>query len=162
MAKKITYTESQKKEFLELAQEVGISRAIRELQYPSFAMAKRWANQYGVSINLNELSQYANDMKQLYGDEEKLYTGQLALDRITERLMAGEELEGDELKKLSEAYKNTLTAMNLAQGKATNINESRVQDSFDSDIQALIEQQERDNKMRESEANKVDWLSNNA
>lgn len=156
MAKKITYTENQKKEFLELAQEVGISRAIRELQYPSFAMAKRWANQYGVSINLNELSQYANDMKQLYGDEEKLYTGQLALDRITERLMAGEELEGDELKKLSEAYKNTLTAMNLAQGKATNINESRVQDSFDSDIQALIEQQERDNKMRESEANKVD------
>lgn len=153
MAKKITYTENQKKEFLELAQEVGISRAIRELQYPSFAMAKRWANQYGVSINLNELSQYANDMKQLYGDEEKLYTGQLALDRITERLMAGEELEGDELKKLAEAYKSTLTAMNLAQGKATNINESRVNDAFDSRISALIEEQETMNRLKEMESN---------
>jgi hypothetical protein len=156
MAKKVTYTENQKKEFLELAQEVGISRAIRELGYPTHRMAKIWGEKYGVVLPLNELSQYANDMKQLYGDEEKLYTGQLALDRITERLNAGEELEGDELKKLSEAYKNTLTAMNLAQGKATNINESRVQDSFDSDIQALIAQQERDNKMKESEANSTD------
>jgi hypothetical protein len=155
MAKKVTYTENQKKEFLELAQEVGISRAIRELQYPSFRMAKIWAKQYGIEISLNELSQYANDMKQLYGDEEKLYTGQLALDRITERLNAGEELEGDELKKLSEAYKNTLTAMNLAQGKATAINESRTQDLFDAEMQSLIKEQEALNKIKEREANET-------
>lgn len=153
MTKKVTYTEDQKKEFLELAQEVGISRAIRELHYPSFAMAKRWAKQYGVEIPLNELSQYANDMKQLYGDEEKLYTGQLALDRITERLMIDDEIAGDELKKLSEAYKNTLVAMNLAQGKATNINESRVNDAFDSRINALIEEQETMNRLKEIESN---------
>jgi hypothetical protein len=94
-------------------------------------------------------------MKQLYGDEEKLYTGQLSLDRITERLSAGEELDGDELKKLAEAYKSTLTAMNLAQGKATNINESRVQDSFDSDMIALIKEQEALNRLKEQEANDI-------
>lgn len=153
MAKKITYTEDQKKEFLELAQEVGISRAIRTLGYPTHRMAKIWGDKYSVELPLNELSQYANDMKQLYGDEEKLYTGQLSLDRITERLMAGEELDGDELKKLAEAYKSTLTAMNLAQGKATNINESRVNDAFDSRINALIEEQETMNRLKEMESN---------
>lgn len=155
MPKKITYTEDQKKEFLELAQEVGISRAIRILEYPTHRMAKIWGQKYGIELPLNELSQYANDMKQLYGDEEKLYTGQLSLDRITERLSAGEELDGDELKKLAEAYKSTLTAMNLAQGKATNINESRVQDSFDSDMIALIKEQEALNRLKEQEANDI-------
>lgn len=155
MPKKITYTEEQKKTFLELAQEVGISRAIRELEYPTHRMAKIWGQKYGIDLPLNELSQYANDMKQLYGDEEKLYTGQLSLDRITERLMAGVELDGDELKKLAEAYKSTLTAMNLAQGKATNINESRVQDSFDSDMIALIKEQEALNRLKEQEANDI-------
>lgn len=153
MPKKITYTEDQKKEFLELAQEVGIARAIRELHYPSFPMAKRWANQYSIELPLNELSQYANDMKGFYADAEKLYTGQLALDRITERLNADEEIAGDELKKLSEAYKNTLTGMNLVQGKATNINESRVNDAFDSRINALIEEQETMNRLKEMESN---------
>lgn len=153
MPKKITYSEDQRKEFLELAQEVGISRAIRMLGYPTHRMAKLWGQKYSIDLPLNELSQYANDMKQLYGDEEKLYTGQLALDRITERLSAGEELDGDELKKLAEAYKSTLTAMNLAQGKATNINESRVQDLFDSEINALFAQQEASNRLKEQEVN---------
>jgi len=155
MTKKITYTENQKKEFLELAQEIGIAGAIRTLNYPSFAMAKRWAKQYSIELPLNALSQYANDMKELYADSEKLYTGQLALDRIVERLMTEEEIAGDELKKLSEAYKNTLTGMNLVQGKATNINESRVNDAFDSRINALIEEQETMNRLKERETNET-------
>lgn len=153
MAKRIEYTEAQKKEFLELAQDVGIARAVRELGYPSMTMAKTWGKKYGVDLPLNALSQYANDMKKYYGTEEKLFTGQLILDRITERLSSIEDLAGDETKKLSEAYKNTLTAMNLVENKATTINESRTTDSFDSKFNALLEEQEIINRQKEMDSN---------
>lgn len=153
MPKKQTYTEQEKLNFLELAKEVGIARARRELGYPSFTAAKNWAIEFNVELPLNELSQYANDMKQLYGNEEKLYAGQLGLDRIVERLSSKDELAGDELKKLAEAYKTTLTGMNLVENKAMNINENRTSDALDSNIRSMIEEQERINRMKEMEAN---------
>lgn len=143
------YTEEQRVEFLELAKDVGTARAIRELGYPSFRMAKQWAIKYGIELPLNELSQYVNDMKTMYGDEEKLYTGQLALDRITQRLNSIEDLAGDEIKKLAEAYKTTLIGMNLVQGKAMNINENRTTDNLDAEINAMLREQEYMNKQRE-------------
>lgn len=142
------YTEDQITEFLTLAQEVGIARAIRELGYPSFPMAKRWAVARDVTLPLNELSQYANDMRNYYSAEEKLYACQLQLDRIVEALNAPGKKEADELKKLSEALKRTVETMNLIEGKATNINESRNTDGFNEDYIQLLEEQERINKAK--------------
>ncbi len=140
------YTEQQKQEFLELAKEVGIARTIRELGYPSFPMAKRWAIQYSVEVPLNELSQYANDMKNYYSAEEKLYACQLQLDRIVESLNTPGSKGAEELKKLSEALKRTIETMNLIEGKATNINGTT--DGFEQDYMQLLEEQERINRAR--------------
>lgn len=149
--KKTVYTEKQKIEFLELAKEMGIARAKRELGYPTFPTAKTWAKQYGVELPLNELSQYSNDMKSFYSHEEKLYSCQLTLDRIVEVLTTNDDLSPDDLKKLGEAQKRVIETMNLIEGKATHINESRSTDSFDNNINAMIEEQERMNRMKELE-----------
>lgn len=153
MGKRVTYTEEEKLEFLELAKEVGSAKAIRELGYPSFTMAKKWADQYSVEIPINALSNYANGMKQLYANEEKLMIGQLSLDRIVDRLNSSDELAGDELKKISDAYKTTLIGMNLVENKAMNISENRSNDCSDAEIAAMIEEQERLNRMKELEDN---------
>lgn len=153
MSLRKTYTEEEKLEFLELAKEVGVARAIRELNYPSFTMAKKWAIQYNVELPLNALSQYANDMKKMYGNEEKLFAGQLGLDRVVERLSNEEELAGDELKKIADAYKTLLVGMNLVENKAMNISENRSNDGSDAAIEAMIEEQNRLNRMKEMEAN---------
>ena len=145
--RKITYSEDQINEFLELAQEVGIAAAIRELKYPTFKTARRWAEMRGVKIELNQLSQFANDMKKYYSIEEKIFVLQLQLDRIQESLQE-DDLDADSLKKISEASKRTIETMNLIENKATSINESRNFDQMDANIQAMIAEQERINEMK--------------
>lgn len=145
------YTEEQKKTFLEYAKDMGIAKAIRELGYPTFPTAKKWGEQYGVQLPLNELSQFANDMKKFYGMEEKLYTAQLLIDRIQEELMNNPNLAGDELKKLSEAYKKAVETMQLIEGKATAITQDISQDAFDKDYADLIAEMDRVNNKTENE-----------
>jgi len=140
------YSEEEIQTFLELAKEEGIARAIRTLGYPTFPTAKAWSIKYGVDLPLNELSQYANGLKSFYSHEEKLFTAQLLQDRITENLQEG-VLNADELKKLSEALKRAVEVMNLIEGKATSI--TGTEDPFNSDLTALLEEQDRINRAKE-------------
>jgi hypothetical protein len=153
--KRKTYTEEEISEFISLAQELGIARSIRELKYPTFKTAKRWAEMRGVSLELNQLSQFANDMKQYYTLEEKLFVLQLQLDRIQEALQE-DDLDPDALKKLSEASKRTIETLNLIENKATAINESRTYDQMDANIQAMIAEQEHMNEIKAASLNERD------
>lgn len=141
------YTEEERTEWLELAKEVGIARAIRELGYPTPRTGKKWTEQYGVDVPLNALSIYANDMKKFYGYEEKVYGAQLIIDRIVE-LVSTEELDADQLKKAGEAYKRAVETINLLEGKATSITQANI-DPFENDYKAIIEEQERINRAKQ-------------
>lgn len=151
MSEKKEYTEEERIAFLERAKEVGKARAIRELGYPTFPTAKKWGEQYGVELPLNELSLFANELKQFYGYEEKVYGAQLLLDRVVQRL-SEDVLDSDDLKKLSEAYKRGVEVINLIEGKATSITQANT-DPFNNDIEALIEEQERINRAKQLELN---------
>lgn len=146
------YSEEEITEAIELAKEVGMARAIRELGYPTFHTLKKWATVRGINLELNQLSQFSNDMKKFYGYEEKVFTTQLLMDRIQEALQA-DDLGGDELKKLSESLKRAVETMNLLEGKATSINQTNSADPFDNDMTALLEEQERINRAKAMDNN---------
>jgi hypothetical protein len=152
MSEKKEYTEEERIAFLERAKEVGKARAIRELGYPTFPTAAKWAKQYGVELPLNELSLFANELKQFYGYEEKLYAVQLLIDRTVELLNSPEALDADQIKKAGEALKRAIETSNLVEGKATSITQAN-NDPFNNDIEAFIEEQERINRAKQLELN---------
>lgn len=149
MRKYIEYTEEQKATFLDYAKDMGIAKAIRELGYPTFPTAKKWGEQYGVELPLNQLSQMVNGIKVFYASEEKVYVAQLLIDRIQDELMNSENLTGDELKKLSDALKRAIETIQLVEGKATAITQSINTDMFDQDYAELMRDMDRLNKEKE-------------
>lgn len=153
MSERVEYTEEQRVAFVELAKEVGIARARRELGYPSPPSATKWAKQYGVELPLNAMAIYANDLKKFYGYEEKAYGAQLLIDRIVERL-SEDQLDSDDLKKLGDAYKRGVEVLNLLEGKATSITQAN-NDPFENDIQAILEEQERINRAKQLNVNEA-------
>lgn len=140
-----TYTEQQITEWLSLAKEVGITKAIRELGYPkAWLTGKRWADSRGIDIDVDEVRAKAANMREWYKDEEKLLIAQEELNRIHEALQQT-GLTADDLKKLADAYKRTIETMNLVEGKATNIQETQSTDAFDEAYMRLIKEEQGQN-----------------
>lgn len=136
------YSEQQITEWLELAREVGITKATRELGYPnSWITGKRWADNHHIDIDVDEIRSKAANMREWYKSEEKLIIAQEELNRIHEALLQP-GLVADDLKKLADAYKRTIEAMQLIDGKATTITETQTTDAFDSAYLNLIREEQ--------------------
>lgn len=137
-----TYSEQQITDWLELAKEVGITKAKRELGYPkAWLTGKRWADARGVNIDVDEVRAKAAAQREWYKDEEKLLIAQEELNRIHEALQ-NDSLTADDLKKLADAYKRTIETMNLVEGKATNIQETQSTDAFDEAYLRLLKEEQ--------------------
>lgn len=149
------FSEEQITTFIETAQEMGISPAIRVLNYPrSYHTAKKWFEQRGVELpNLDSLAKMAVDMRVFYSDKEKVLAAQAVLDRCVETLME-DTLDADQLNKLANAVHKSIQTINLIEGKSTNINENRQKDGQDlAIIDLLNEAKARNEAMREKGLN---------
>jgi len=149
------FSEEQITSFIETAQEMGISPAIRVLNYPrSYHTAKKWFEQRGVELpNLDSLAKMAVDMRVFYSDKEKVLAAQAVLDRCVETLME-DTLDADQLNKLANAVHKSIQTINLIEGKSTNINENRQKDGQDlAIIDLLNEAKARNEAMREKGLN---------
>lgn len=125
------YTDKQRGTFLELAAEIGISRAKRELGYPKhWATGNSWAQAAGITIPLDEIKARAAAHADWYATEELMTVCQQGLSRAQESL-DNDDLSPDDQKKLSEAVQKYTNTMLLLQNKATNITESRTKDGMD-------------------------------
>lgn len=114
------YTNEEKQEYLELASEIGHSRAMRELGFPKhWNTANTWAKEHGVTIALDELKQKASDFNQWYQTEDLLITMQEAIARGREFILEDRDLNADGYKKTVEGMKRAIETMQLLQGKAT-------------------------------------------
>jgi hypothetical protein len=114
------YTEEEKQEYLELASELGHARAMRELGYPkSWATANQWAQDFGVSVALDELKARAAAHRDFYKDEELLIAAQAGIDRAMDFLEKREDLSADDLKKVMDALGKAIDKHLLISGKAT-------------------------------------------
>ena len=147
-----TFTEEQITEFIEVAQETGISPAIRNMGYPkSYHTAKKWFEQRNIELpNLDTLAKMAVDMRVFYSDKEKVLAAQAVLDRCVETLMEN-TLDADQLNKLANAVHKAIQTINLIEGKSTNINEQRNKDNTDLAIVDLLnEAKARNDAMKQS------------
>ena len=122
---RINYSDEDIAEFLDVAQDIGIGRAIRQLGYPnSWGTAQRWAQARGIKVEVDDLRAKSKAYHDWYQTEEALLIAQQGMSRIYEQLQES-DLDPDEQKKLSEAFQKYANTWMLLHGKATNINESR-------------------------------------
>lgn len=136
MANKV-YTDQEIATFLELASEIGITRAKRQLGYPhSWSTGQRWVEGAGISVPLDELKAQAAAHNDWYKTEEILKVVQEGFIRAFEALQT-EDLDPDQQKKLAEAVQKYSNTWLLLQGKANNINENRKTDSTDIELMEL-------------------------
>lgn len=134
-----TFTEEQKTEFIENAQEMGIGPTLRYMGYPkSYHTAKKWFVERNLELpTLDTLAKMAGDMRVFYSDKEKLIAAQAVLDRCVEALMQ-DTLDSDGLNKLANAVHKAIQTINLIEGKSTVINENRQKDGQDLAIVDLL------------------------
>lgn len=134
----IAYTDQERADFLELAKEIGITRAKRELGYPKhWATGKAWADAAGIEVPLDTIKAQAAAHWDWYKAEELLIVAKEALLRIVESLQS-DNLTPDEQKKLAEAYQKYVNTILLLEGKATSITESRKTGDVDLAIADLL------------------------
>lgn len=147
----IAYTDPEKAQFLELAVEIGITRAKRQLGYPnSWGTAKRWCDAAGIEVPIDEIKAQAKAHHDWYQTEDLLVVAQEGILRLHLELQ-DRTLTPDEHKKLSEAYQKYVNTWLLLQGKANNISESRKTDSMDAGLIDLINAEKARNHMIEND-----------
>ena len=143
-----TFTEEQKTEFIEVANEMGIGPSIRYLGFPkSYHTAKRWFVERNLELpTLDTLAKMAGDMRVFYSDKEKIIAAQAVLDRCIESLMQ-DTLDADALNKLANAVHKAIQTINLIEGKSTIINEQRNKDGQDLAIIDLLNEAKARNEI---------------
>lgn len=135
----MAYTDQEINDFLDMAQEVGITKTMRELKYPnSWSTAKRWAELRGVTVAVDTLKQQAAAVREWYKDEEVTLVAQEGFNRVYEELTTNPALTPDDQKKLAEALQKHYHVWAGIQGKATSITENRQTDTMDQHLQELL------------------------
>ena len=126
------YTEEQISEFIELANEIGIGPAMRQLGYPaSYHTSKKFYQQRNIDMpTANSLAIMAKQLDIFYTDKEKILAAQAVIDRAVEKLYE-EDLLAEDINKISNALHKAIQTINLIEGKSTNINENRSKDGTD-------------------------------
>lgn len=149
---KIAYTDAEIAEFLELASEIGITRAKKELGYPSgWGTAKRWVDNAGIEVPLDSIKAQAAAHWEWYKAEEMLVVAKEGMLRVIDSLQ-NDDLTADEQKKLAEAFQKYTNTALLLEGKATSITESRKKDSLDVGLMELLnEERARNASIEQSE-----------
>lgn len=126
------FTEEMVTEFIELAQEMGIGPAMRQLGYPkSYHTAKKFFVQRNIDMpTANTLAVISKQLDIFYSDRDKIVAAQAVIDRTVEKLYE-DDLLAEDINKLSNALHKAIQTINLIEGKSTNINENRSKDGTD-------------------------------
>ncbi|MFJ8790443.1 hypothetical protein [Streptomyces sp. NPDC102462] len=114
------YTDKEKQAYLEIAAELGHSRAMREMGYPkSWNTANQWAQDFGVDVSLDELKSRAAAHRDFYEKEELLTAAQVAIDRAMDFLDKQHDMTADDFKKVMDGLGKAIDKHLLISGKAT-------------------------------------------
>lgn len=144
-----TYTDEDKAVFCELAQEIGIGRAIRELGYPTYGAGAAWMSQRGVEPNVDKTMALMKSYHTYYQVEDMLLTIDNAMAVAEEMLLSANT--PDDLKRIADSIKSIVTTRQLIEGKATAINEKRETTPMDLEILDLINAENARNNLRDEE-----------
>lgn len=141
------YSEEDKNMFIEVAREQGVSKAIKELQYPSWPTALRWVKDIdGIPKSITAALASLNNVT--YTQEERLSLLNNLMDDASNRMLT-ETLDVKEYKMMVESIKILNETYNLVLGKAQQI--SQKNDAMDESLIDLYADIERQNKLKESQ-----------
>lgn len=147
---KVEYTDHERAKFLELAQEIGISKAMRELGFPKhWSTGQKWAKAAGIDVSLNKVMENARKFHTFYETEDMLTVVEAGIERVREAYVESKELDADSQKKLAESMQKLGNTWLLLQGKANSINEKRETTTFDVELASLLDEQRRLNQEQE-------------
>ena len=142
------FNEEQVTEFIELAQEMGIGPAMRQLGYPkSYHTAKKFFVQRNIDMpTANTLAVISKQLDIFYSDRDKIVAAQAVIDRTVEKLYE-DDLLAEDINKLSNALHKAIQTINLIEGKSTNINENRSKDGTDLAIVDMLNEARMRNEL---------------
>lgn len=144
---RIAYSDEDIAAFLEVAAELGITRAKRQLGYPAaWNTAKRWVDAAGISVPLDSIKAQSAAHWDWYKAEDMLIVIKEGMLRAVESLQDQSNLSADDQKKLAEAVQKYVNTALLLEGKATSISESRRSDTMDVGLAALLAEEEARNR----------------
>jgi len=144
------YTNKQQTDFVDLAVEVGIARAMRELEYPSsWITGKKWCDARGIDITVDSLKAASTAAREWYKDEQIIRVAEAGIQRVFDDLQE-KSLNADEQKKLSEAFQKHANTWLALKGKTQSISETRTVGEMDLEIKKLINTMEEDNIKQEA------------
>lgn len=145
------YTDEQRAEFLEVASEIGIAPAMRQLGFPAgWTTGQRWMQAAGIEIPLDAIKALAKAHDDWYQTEHVLLVAEEGIKRVHEELQRT-KFTPDEHKKMSEALQKYANTWRLLQDKATNITETHSRDGMDLEIVDLLNSVEAKNARIEQE-----------
>lgn len=148
----MTYEDKQINDFLALAQEVGITRAKRELGYPnSWSTAQRWAKLRNIEVAVDDLKAQAAETREWYKEEEVKVLVQEGFNRVYNELVTNSDLTPDDQKKLSDAANKYYTMWANIQGKASTITETRSTDTMDEHLNELLNMERAKNLLKKED-----------
>jgi hypothetical protein len=130
------YDDEQQAIFCEMAQTIGIARAIRELGYPTFPTAVTWMEKRGIEPNHSNIMETARKYQRFYETEDLLATVDNGIAVIEE--MYAKVQTPDDAKKLAEAIQKLMNTRLLLEGKANSITEKRETTQQDLEIAELL------------------------
>lgn len=132
------YSEEERRAFAELAGDVGIPKAKRELQYPeSWSTGKKWCEEFGIAVELDALKSKAAQYNQFYEETELRIAMQDALARGIE-LMESNDLKPADYDKLVNGMNKITNSIQMLRGKATS--HTAKEDTLDAAALALFDQ----------------------
>lgn len=150
------YSDQEIADFLEVAVDIGIGRAIRELGYPkSWMTAKRWADMRNIDVEVNAMKAKAKSYDLWYTDRDVLLGAEAGMARVMESLEE-EDLSADDKKKLAESYQKFANIWLTVQGKANNITQTQRKDGMDLEIVNLLNNEIARNESIESQVETVE------
>lgn len=148
------YSEEDIITFLTLAQTEGLTRTIRELGYPSYNTALRWAKDRGVDTSTGTLMEIARKAHKFYETEDLVQTTDEIIERIKHDLIEKQDLDADSVNKLVNSFTKAVTTWQTLQGKAASISETRTGDATDTHIANLINQFKQNDRETTSSSEK--------
>jgi len=147
------YSDKEIDEFLAIAQEIGIGKAIKELGYPkSFDTAQAWAKNRGVNVNVDPVMARAKQFDLLYKEEDMLHVLQEGIQDWFEYMSSNKgEIAPDDKKKMAEALSKYMNSWLLLKGKANEIKGTVEKTEIDLTIEEFMRNAERIDKAKSEE-----------
>lgn len=144
------YTAKQQDVFCVLAEEVGIGKAIRTLNYPSYPAAITWMKARGITPNLDTLMQNVKQYHLFWENTDARVVAEAGMMRIHE-MLSNDEISPEDQKRLGDTFSKYVNAWLVLQGKANDIKEARETTQSDLAIMDLLNAQRAKNAETESE-----------